>query len=400
MQNFVSPNETPGATDNESIALAIRKAKQTGVNRVIIPRHNERRGGDLWEIGATVRLPDEIEVIFDNAHLRLADGVFCNMFSNENLGTPLGRTPAGEQKNITLRGIGRAVLDGGTYNGLSEKNCSKNGLPHISVNTTLFFANVCGLTVENIAIVNQRWWGITNVFVRDSVFRNIAFRADLSRVDADGVHHPDELPQNYAEIYVKNADGIDLRVGCHDILIENITGFTEDDTVALTALGRFERELGYTVEGRASDIHDVTIRHIASDPYVCAVVRLLNDNGNKLYNIDIDGVTHLRTQTDHSQTGSAVRIGDMAYADTHSTLGDTYNISVKNVVSHAVYAVSLCKGLKDSRMENIVVAEGGRYGFGGVPNGGAVLENCVIKNIITVSPDAKAFCPDSFEWKN
>ena len=29
-----------------------------------------------------------------------------------------------------------------------------------------------------------------------------------------------------------NADGIDIRRGCRDIVIENITGFTEDDTVA------------------------------------------------------------------------------------------------------------------------------------------------------------------------
>lgn len=399
MQSYILANETPGVNDSQSLSLAIRKAKQTGVNRVLIPKHNQRTGGDLWEITETVRLPDDIELIFDNAHLRLADGVYGNMFANQNLGTLLGQTPAGEQRNITLRGIGSAVLDGGRYNGLSERSCSKEGLPHISVNTTLFFFNVRGLTVENLNLTNQRWWAITNVFVREAAFRNLAFRADLSRIDAAGVHYPGERPRNYEETYVKNADGIDLRIGCHDILIENITGFTEDDTVALTALGGFERKLGYWVEGADADIHDVRIRHIASDPYACSVVRLLNDNGYKLYNIDIEGITHLRTQTDFSQTASTVRIGDMAYAENHSELGDTFGITIKNVVSHAVYAVSLCKGLKDSRIENIFVAEGGRYGFAGLPNGGAVMENCEIRNIAAVSPDAVPVCFENVEQR-
>ncbi|MGN1121204.1 MAG: hypothetical protein ACI4RV_02480 [Eubacteriales bacterium] len=396
MEDFISANSTPGASDDQSISLAIRKAKETGVNRVVIPRDNERTGTELWLIEHTVKLPNDIEILFENAHLRLADNTFCNMFANEALGTERGRTPAGEQHNITLRGIGNAVLDGGTYNGLSELNSEKDGRPHISVNTTLLFCNVRALTVENLNIINQRWWGITNIFVRESVFRNIHFQADLSRIDADGVHHPDELPRNYAEIYVKNADGIDLRIGCHDILIENITGFTEDDSVALTALGKFERHMGYTVEGRDTDIHDVRIRHVATDPYICSVIRLLNDNGNKLYHIDIDGVTHLRTACDRSQTVHAVRIGDMAYAEQHSSLGDTYGISVRNVSSHAVYAVSLCKGLKDSRIENVTVLEGGKYGFAGVPGGNAVLRNCTLERIFAAVPGSEAIAEGSF----
>ena len=33
---------------------------------------------------------------------------------------------------------------------------------------------------------------------------------------------------------ILNQDGLDLRQGCHDIAIENITGYTGDDLVALT----------------------------------------------------------------------------------------------------------------------------------------------------------------------
>lgn len=399
MQTCIQAEKTSGATDAAQIQNAIVEAKKSGTNRVRIPRHNDRTGADIWNIDRTVFLPDDIELLIDNAHLRLADGVFCNMFANENLTKEISRTSAGEQKNITLRGIGNAVLDGGTYNGLSEKNSLQDGLPHISVNTTLLFFNVSNLRVENLSVINQRWWGMTNIFVHDAVFRNIRFEADLSRIDSDGVHHPDEVPKTYNEIYVKNADGIDLRIGCHDVLIENITGFTEDDTVALTALGGFERKLRLIVEGQSTDLHDVKIRNVASDSYMCAVVRLLNDEGNKLYNIDIDGVTHVYSGKHTARPEFVVRIGDMNYAKKHSTLGDTHRISVKNVYSHGKFAVGLFKGLVDAELDNIIVADGGSYGFGSHEGGNAVIENVRFGKFVTLSNSAKAFCENSFTQK-
>ena len=399
MYTYIQAGTMKGATDAEQIQNAIAEAKSNGTNRVVISRHNDRTGEDIWNIDRTVFLPSDIEIVLDNAHLRLADGVFCNMFANENLTKEISRTSAGEQKNITLRGIGNAILDGGTYNGLSEENSLQDGRPHISVNTTLLFFNVSNLRVENLSVINQRWWGMTNIFVHDAVFRNLRFEADLSRIDSDGVHHPDEVPKTYNEIYVKNADGIDLRIGCHDVLIENITGFTEDDTVALTALGGFERKLRLIVEGQSTDIHDVKIRNIASDSYMCAVVRLLNDEGNKLYNIDVDGVTHVYSGKHTKRPEFVVRIGDMNYAKKHSTLGDTHRISVKNVYSHGKFAVGLFKGLVDAELDNIIVADGGSYGFGSHEGGNAVIENVRFGKFVTLSNSAKAFCENSFTQK-
>ncbi len=396
MTEYIRADKVFGKDDAEQIQNAVAEAKEKGFDRVVIPQKNERTGHEVWDISRTVYLPSNMEIVLDNAHLRLADGCFCNMFSNENIQHPISKTKEGMQRNITLRGIGNAVLDGGKYNGLCEYNSEKDGRPHISVNTTLLFFNVSGLHIENLSVINQRWWGITNIFVQNAVFRNIRFEADLSRLDESGVHHPDEIPRQYGEIYIKNADGIDLRIGCHDVLIENISGFTEDDTIALTALGGFERRLGYVVEGEPCDIHDVKIRNIASDSYVCSVVRLLNDEGNKLYNIDIDGVTHVLCGKHTEEVRHVVRIGDMAYADKHSALGDTHHISIRNVFSHGKYAVSLCKGLCDSTIENIAVAPDGKYGFGGVENGGAVLKNVVFGKFFLLSENASAFCEGSF----
>ena len=88
-----------------------------------------------------------------------------------------------------------------------------------------------------------------------------------------------------------------------------------------------------------------------------------NDEGNKLYNIDIDGVTHVFSGKHPARPNFVVRIGDMNYAKKHSTLGDTHHISVKNVYSHGTYAVGLFKGLVDAELNNIVVADGGEVYF-------------------------------------
>ena len=40
----ITVNETIGKNDSESIILAIKKAKDEGVNSVLIPKFNERTG--------------------------------------------------------------------------------------------------------------------------------------------------------------------------------------------------------------------------------------------------------------------------------------------------------------------------------------------------------------------
>lgn len=362
MNSYVSANDTLRATDSGSIIAAIETAVSNGSMKVVIPRHNARTNTDLWVIEETVDLPSGIEILVDDAHLVLASGKYLNMFRAVAPHTEDGSTSADALRDITIRGEGRATLDGGEYNGLHEKNYRELG-QDIYLNTTLLFFNVEGLRVENLSVINQRWWGITNVFVRGAQYRNIRFEADFSRIDKDGVHHPDEYPREYDEVYVKNADGIDLRIGCHDFLIENISGFTEDDSVALTALGTGEKKRGLFVTDADSDIHDVKIHRVVTDSY-CANVRLLNGNGHKLYNIELDGIASLhsaRRTADHgfdARNNSTVRIGDMAYTSDHPTVDDVKNITIRNVSSEASCAVTLCNGISDLVIENVTVHGG------------------------------------------
>ncbi len=380
MIEYVTPNTHPGATDAESIQNAIDLALSTGNPHVRVPRVNERTGEERWVIDEAIRLPSDIEILFDDAHLMLADGCFCNMF------TALGGDSAAKAlRNITLRGRGHAVLDGGHYNGLSERNSEKDGRPHISKNTTLLFANVEGLVVEDLTLTRQRWWAITNIAVRHARFSRLRFAAELSRIDEQGVHHPNEWPTRYREMYVKNADGIDLRVGCSDVVIEDITGFTGDDTVALTALGGFERKLGLFPADLSPDIHDVTVRRVDSETFCCATVRLLNHNRNKLYNVLVEDITNRHTDG-LFRSHAAVSIGDPHYAETLNAAGDTHHITVKNVRSAALTGVSLCGFLEDCVIENIEAfdgqrAVGARVEINSPVTGTATLTRCRIASL-------------------
>lgn len=312
--------------------------------------NNESRTATIsgnWEISEAIRLPSNFTLILENAHLRMADGVYSNMFVNEHHETEMGKTTASTDRNITILGRGEAILDGGTYNGLSEKTHSKNGLPHIRKNNLLLFTNVDGFRVSGISCRNQRWWALNFIYCANGYLGNIDFCADDTGIDENGNVYHGLIRGKYDEVMVKNADGIDLRQGCHHIVIENITGFCEDDSIALTALnGKLEQT--FAVEGLSSDLCNVEIRNIRTAAY-CSNVRLLSQGGIKLHDITIDGVYDMGHESPHLDRGAyAIHIGDTRlYGPRHSTAEETYNITVKNVCGSGLAVLALAGAMKN-----------------------------------------------------
>ena len=305
---------------------------------------NESRTATIsgcWEIESEIHLPSNFTLILKDCHLKLADKTFCNIFVNENHGTEHGKTIAGTDRNINIIGIGEAILDGGKYNGLSEKNHSRDGMPPIWKNNLLLFTNVDGFKISGICCRNQRWWALNFIYCANGYIGNIDFCACDIAIDENGEEYRGLIRERYAEVLVKNADGIDLRQGCHDITIENITGFTEDDTVALTALnGSCEKAFG--VEALPSDLCNVVIKNIRSASF-CTNVRLLNQGDIKLHDILIDGVYDMGDVSPYMNHGIyAVRVGDTKmYGTRHATADETYNITIKNVRGGQEYVIAL-----------------------------------------------------------
>ena len=311
-----------------------------------------------WEIDEAVRIPSNFTLILENCYLRLKDGSYTNVFVNEHHNTDLGRTIEGTDRNISIIGRGEVILDGGKYNGLSEKNHSKDGLPPIWKNNLILFSNVDGFKVSGLSCFNQRWWALNFLYCRNGYIGNIEVRSSDIAIDKDGNEYHGLVREKYKEVLVKNSDGIDIRVGCHDILIENISGFTEDDTVALTALPGDTRGV-FAVEGLPTDICRVKIHNIKSAAF-CSIIRLLNQGGPKLHDIEIDGVYDQSRDCPYLDRGAnAVRIGDnRMYGPTHSTPDETYNITVKNVIGAGECTIRLAGATSNLSMYGIEALKG------------------------------------------
>ena len=311
-----------------------------------------------WEINTAVRLPSNFTLILENCHLRLADGCYANIFVNEHNETDIGRTSAGTDTNISIIGRGEAILDGGEPNDVCEKVPYEERVAPIWKNNLILFTNVKGFKVAGLHLRNQRWWATNFIYCSHGYLGNLDFCANDTAVDGDGNVYHGLIRSKYSHVLVKNADGIDLRQGCHDIVIENITGFTEDDTVALTALnGRMERN--FVVEGYPSDICNVLIRNVRASAY-CSIVRLLNQGEIKLHDIDIDGIYDDSEGSKHLDNGRyAVRVGDThMYGSRHATREETYNISVKNVYGRGEAVLALAGEMDNLVLYGIEAADG------------------------------------------
>ncbi len=305
-----------------------------------------------YEISNEIKIPSHTTLILEDCRLRLADGVFSRIFTNEN-----ALAEGKGDCDIHILGVGTAVLDGGNYNGLSEKTQNTNGMPQIWCNSFIVFNRVDSFSIEKIRCVRSRWYAMAIVASKNGTIRDIDFDDDCRRIEKESGKVIHGLVRElYPETVVKNADGIDICSGCHDILIENITGFTEDDTVALGSLFRNGPTpmMKYYGVKDDFDVYNIVVRNIRASCF-CSPVRIINQGGPKIYNVLIDGVFDASLDDDRLNHGDCgVMIGDFEpYGDRQPTTDETFNITVKNVYSRADTALRVCGGIKNFTYENI-----------------------------------------------
>ena len=353
MLSYVTPNDADiiSDTDSASINNAVRAAVERDVRRVVIPRINERTGKAQWDIDEAIILSSNLEIVLDNCYLRQVDGCMDNVFRNfddENV----RKTLQEEQENIIIRGIGNAVIDGGNHNGLLQTNSMKNGLPHVEKNNVIRLHNLRDFKLCDFTILNQRWWAINLLFAEEGIISGLTLKCD------NGCH---------------NQDGIDLRLGCNNIVIENIRGYSGDDLIALTGFYGARESQRYEVDGKSIDIHDILIRNIVATSTECTVIGMRNQSGVRLYNVTVDGVhdtTGSKQLADKSPSFvfgfdlnnysspkspySTIRIGqDGYYTDRETKLGDVFGIHVSNIHSRTNCSILLNENIKDSYFGNI-----------------------------------------------
>ena len=360
-----------GATDSETIQNAVDFAKAHDLGQVTIPRFNERTGRTVWDIEKAILLPDDMTVIIDDAHLRMADGVFDNIFRNERCYDDEGCTMEGEQHDIRIIGVGNALLDGGELNGLTEqyiRDHPDEGLS-MNVNLTVQFHNVRNFELRNLNFRNTRYWAVCFTYCRWGKLIDLDFR-------------------NYGTM--ENQDGIDLRVGCEYFTIENITGITGDDTIALTALAGSYSAKRWAVKGKKPHIHDVSIRNVISASHGCSLLRFLCEDGSEIYNVTVDGL---------KDTGKAVSSATILFGqgNTHFVrerarqMGDFRNIVIRNVSTSAQSGFAFREPCRDVLVENVHITGKNENGIAFAEN--FVAENVTIRNVV-IEPDPD-YAPDA-----
>lgn len=363
--NFVRLN------DNDTLKAAIAAKDADGIV-VIPPRVSEiEPERDFWLLDEAILLPENTTVILQNCKIKLSDACRDNFFRTANCG--LGIADPAPISNIHLRGEGfcilegadrpRATGDGGKilanpilYGDGHDKtfgtDAGKEGESQFGDwrNIGVLFANVQHFSIENLKIVESHGWGISLEACSHGRVEKIEFDACMSKM-IDG------LRQN-----IENEDGVDIRNGCHHIVVSDITGRTGDDCVALTAIADSKPHLGgelcYTHvmhndwTRRDPTIHDIIIRNVIARSNLCYMVRLLPCN-TEIYNIVVDGVVDTTPEpTGHS---GAMVLGELDGIYGTCTPDGLHHITISNVIANGRKTAISVKGyLKDSTISNIV----------------------------------------------
>lgn len=367
---FLNANDPAfrGTDDASTIQNAVNAAESGPVRTVCIPRHCERTGEDVWHIGHAVLLPSDITVLLDDCRLVLDKDIYDNIFRNRNMYSGKDGGPGEIQHGIRIIGNGNAVLDGGEGNDLRESTSRKNGRPHVRFNNFILLNNVTDYTLQNFKCENMRWWAINQIACTDGHLSDLRF------------WNGEKIP---------NQDGINLRIGCARIVIENISGRTGDDCVALSAFP-LGTDNGLLPEGMSPDIHDVTVRNVYGHTRQ-TVVALRCCDGAKIWRVNIENIHDIGGE--YGPWG-VVRIGENNYYKKRpNVLGEMSEINVRGVYSRCRGTVFINSSLKDSRISDVYAGGTSMYAVstfmptavsaetGCLFMGGVDMRNVVIENI-------------------
>lgn len=387
-------NDYTGLTDSDRIEAAIAN-RENGI--VVIPPRvsDEEPERDHWLIDRAILLPENTTVILQNCKIKLSDKCRDNFFRSANCG--LGKGDPEPLHNIHIRGEGLCILEGADHpraagdgskilacpcpktpedicamaDWVPEERRSPEKLDFWDAHDHsygtdagkegesqygdwrgigILFANVHDSSIENLRIVCSHGWGISFEACSCCRIEKIDFDANMEKM-IDG------LLNN-----MENQDGIDLRNGCHDIVIDGITGGTGDDLIALTAI---RDPNDYTGGGyrhthimhsdwtrRDPDIYNVIIRNVMgySKGKICNIIRLL-PAGCRIHDVVIDGL--IDNSPAGYRVGSVLLLGDGGGYGENGVDG-MQNITISNIVCDSLWAISVDSYLSNSVITNVI----------------------------------------------
>lgn len=390
---MINVNDYVCLTDSETFEKAIAAKQSDGIILVPPRKADIEPERDYWLIDRAILLPENTTVVIQNATIKLSDKCRDNFFRTANCG--MGIEFPERIKNIHIRGEGLCVLQGAdrpratgdcskllhapcphlpedickVADWIPEERRSPDKLDFLDIHNHsygtdagkagesqygdwrgigILFANTEDFSISNLRIVKSHGWGISAEACANGRIEKIDFDACMYK-EIDGML-----------MNMENQDGIDIRNGCHHIIISDITGHTGDDVIALTAIAepdyipggalKYTHVMHNDWSKREKDIHDIIIRNVIAHSYLCYTIRLLPAL-TQIYNVVIDGVIDTAPSC-HASFGTLL-LGDVG--DYGENKPDSMrNITVSNVICNSNTAVNVEGFLTDSVISNVV----------------------------------------------
>ncbi len=388
---MINVNHYTTATDSEAFEQAIADLQSDRI--LIVPQRQSDAGPErtFWLLDRAILLPENITVILQNCTIKLSDRCRDNFFRTANCG--MGIEYPQRIRNIHILGIGTCTLLGADHPRATgdESKQLANPCPYetddlcamadwipperrtpdtinfwdrhnhsygTDAGTTesqygdwrgigILFANTEHFSIKNLQISDSHGWGISLESCSDGTIEQIHFDACMSKM-IDGLRNN-----------MENQDGIDLRNGCHNILISDITGKTGDDVIALTAIASETYRPGGAVQNthvmhsdwtqREKDIHDIIIRNVQAYSDLCYTIRLLPANA-KIWNIIIDNVIDT-APNDHPHAATII-LGDGGYGK--NPIDGMSGITISNIICNSNIGIEVSEYLRDSIISNVI----------------------------------------------
>lgn len=395
---MINVNDYQSLTDSETIENAIRSKQEDGII-LIPPRVSDiEPERSCWLIDRAILLPADTTVILQNCVIKLSDKCRDNFFRTANCGMNI--ISPEKISNVHIRGEGLCILRGAehpraTGDGTkiladpcpyevgdlcrmaewipSERRTPETigfmdrhdhsfgtdaGKPGESQygdwrSVGILFAAASCFSVCNLRIEDSHGWGLSFEDCSNGRVEKITFDACMSK-QIDGMRNN-----------IENQDGVDIRNGCHDIIISDITGKTGDDVIALTAIADEKYHPGGSLNTthvmhndwskRDRNIYNIIIRNVIAHSDLCYVIRLLPANA-KISNVIIDGI--IENNPEGHRCNDTINMGDSTYG-TNPRDGMT-NITISNVICNSENGLVISECLKDSVITNVINRKPGK----------------------------------------
>ncbi len=337
----VKPEDFEGKSISEKISNALDFLKKCNGGTILFKEN------PVYLVSEAIRLPSNTTMIIDGCKIKLEDQIFDNIIRSDNFeideANPNGYVKRlSTIKNIKIKGLNGATVEGAEnfYEGVNPKTGVQEkwlGDYWGWRNFSILFSYVDGFEISGLKVTKTHSWAVV-----------------ITNGCKNGHIHSIEF-----NTQVKNGDGIDIIQGGSNILIENITGETSDDTIVFGAFdeSRWSNDkyvfpllpVRYSDYSYGSDLHDITCQNVETGGVHHVLIIL--PSATKIYNIYCSNIS------DGPKGGKrkVVRIyGNGQYGKGFKP-GNMYNIFMNDIYSYKTdIALELLAPVYDSHFNKII----------------------------------------------